>query len=214
MKYSQPPPVRELGGSQERNDSVADHAVGSVTRLLVDAEEGGEDAWNQIYRLIYEDLHHIARSQIRQQLHPGLSPTSLISEAWLKLLRSQAAATNRPHLVSLIARAMRFVLIDEARRALTSKHGGNQNAESLSSVDIPITDDNRLEEMLALDKALESLAEISPRLAKVVELRYYGGLEENEIADLLNVTYRTIRRDWRKARAFLQKHLSLSRQID
>jgi len=210
MKHSRPPPPPKMNGLRECDAETTDESVvESITQLLIDAEKTGEDAWNQIYGLIYQDLHQIARSQIRQQMHQSFSPTSLISEAWLKLVRSRTSATNRPHLVSLIARAMRFVLIDEARRALTDKRSGNQAMETLSFVDIPAAD-GRLEEMLALDKALESLAEISPRLAKVVELRYYGGLEENEIADLLAVTDRTVRRDWRKARAFLQKQLMAS----
>lgn len=180
----------------------------SVTQLLVEAEKSGGDAWNRIYGLIYQDLHRIARSQIRQQVNPGLSPTSLISETWLKLVRSQVSASSRPHLVSLIARAMRFVLVDEARRALASKRGGRQVVETLSSIGEPAAEDDGLEEVLALDKAFESLAEISPRLARVVELRYYGGLEEAEVAELLGVTSRTVRRDWRKARAFLQSQLA------
>ncbi|WP_149195402.1 ECF-type sigma factor [Luteimonas suaedae] len=188
--------------------ALGDDMAESVTQLLVEAEQTGGDAWNRIYGLIYQDLHRIARSQIRQQMNPGLSPTSLISETWLKLVRSQISASSRPHLVSLIARAMRFVLVDEVRRALASKRGGRQVAERLSSIREPAAEDDRLEEVLALDKALESLAEISPRLTRVVELRYYGGLEETEIAELLGVTSRTVRRDWRKARAFLQCHLA------
>lgn len=181
--------------------------IESVTQLLAEAEATGSDAWNRIYGLIYQDLHRIARAQIRQQLQPHLSPTSLISESWLKLVRSEVSASSRPHLVSLIARAMRFVLIDEARRALTDKRGGYQSVEMLPLIGEPAAKSAGLEEMIELDRALESLMEISPRLARVVELRYYGGLEEIEIAELLGVTKRTVRRDWRKARAFLQKHL-------
>lgn len=193
--------------SESPEAATVEDAVESVTCLLVDAEQNGEDVWNQIYALIYQDLHRIARSQIRQQLRPGLSPTSLISETWLKLARSHIAATCRPHLISLIARAMRFVLLDEARRALTTKRGGQQIGEALPLDEGSIADDSRLAEMLALDKALETLAGINSRLARVVELRYYGGMEEVEIAELLSVTVRTVRRDWRKARAFLHKHL-------
>jgi ECF sigma factor. len=85
-----------------------DDPIGSVTCLLVDAEEGDEDAWNRIYTLVYHDLHRIARSQIRRHAQPGLTPTSLISETWIKLARTQVSASCRPHLMSLIARAMRF----------------------------------------------------------------------------------------------------------
>lgn len=186
--------------------SLPEDLTQSVTRLLVDAEAGSQEVWNQIYTLVYQDLHRLARSQIRLHAQPGLSPSSLISEAWIKLARRQASASCRPHLMSLIARAMRFVLLDEARRSFTGKRGGNIHFDGISAVD-GMQSDSEIEELLALDKALESLAGIDARLAKVVELRYFGGLDEPEIATLLGVTERTIRRDWRKARAYLQSQL-------
>jgi ECF sigma factor. len=92
---------------------------------------------------------------------------------------------------------------------MTDKRGGEMHAEVPSAIDnVPV--DSRIEELLALDKALESLSRINDRLAKVVELRYFGGLDEMEIATLLGVTERTVRRDWRKARAYLQSHLDAS----
>lgn len=186
--------------------AASDEAIESVTQLLVDAESGSEEAWNRIYSLVYHDLHRIARSQIRMHYQPTLSPTSLISEAWLKLARNHAAASCRPHLMSLIARAMRFVLLDEARRAMTDKHGGNVHVEQLSAID-GLGVDSRIGELLALDTALEGLSRLDVRLVEVVELRYFGGLGEIEIAGLLGVTERTVRRDWRKARAYLQSRL-------
>ncbi len=188
-----------------------DEAIESVTVLLLDAETGSEEAWNRIYTLVYHDLHRIARSQIRMHFQPGVSPTSLISEAWLKLARTQASASCRPHLMSLIARAMRFVLLDEARRTMTDKRGRDVHIEQLSAID-GLGVDSQIEELIALDRALEGLAGIDGRLAKVVELRYFGGLDEIEIASLLGVTERTVRRDWRKARAYLQSHLDTSDQ--
>lgn len=181
-------------------------AIESVTHLLVDAEAGDEQAWNRIYALVYHDLHRIARSQIRMHYQPGLSPTSLISEAWLKLARNHAAASCRPHLMSLIARAMRFVLLDEVRRTMTEKRGGEIHIEQLSALE-NLGVDSQIEELLALDRALEDLARIDERLARVVELRYFGGLDEIGIAEVLGVTERTVRRDWRKAKAYLQSHL-------
>jgi len=181
-------------------------AIESVTHLLVDAEAGDEQAWNRIYSLVYHDLHRIARSQIRMHYQPGHSPTSLISEAWLKLARNHAAASCRPHLMSLVARAMRFVLLDEARRTMTDKRGGEMHIEQLSALE-NLGVDSQIEELLALDRALEGLARIDARLARVVELRYFGGLEEAEIGEVLGVTERTVRRDWRKAKAYLQSHL-------
>ncbi|MCW5861210.1 MAG: sigma-70 family RNA polymerase sigma factor [Caldilineales bacterium] len=185
---------------------TSDEAAESVTRLLVDAGAGDDQAWNRIYALVYHDLHRIARSQVRMHLQPGHSPTSLVSEAWLKLARNHAAATCRPHLVSLIARAMRFVLLDEARRAVADKRGAEACSGHLSEIE-QLGVDPQIAELLALDRALDHLGRLDARLARVVELRYFGGLEEAEIGELLGVTERTVRRDWRKARAYLQSHL-------
>ncbi|MGO4260525.1 ECF-type sigma factor [Lysobacter sp. TAB13] len=178
----------------------------SVTALLAAAHDGRADAWQRIYSLLYADLHRIARSQIRQQGGPRLSPTSLISETWLRLAHSELPVESRAHLTSLIARAMRFVLLDEARRTLADKRGSaidftalNDHAESGSEA--------RLEQLLALDQALDSLAGFDERLAQVVELRYFGGLSEQEIADGFSLNVRTVRRDWRRARAYLLMRL-------
>ncbi|KRG71972.1 hypothetical protein ABB29_00440 [Pseudoxanthomonas dokdonensis] len=184
------------------NDAV----LGTVTRLLVDADAGDKDVWGKIYGLLYQDLHRIARSHVRQQRKSAISPTSLVSETWLRLARTEVAAESRAHLVSLIARAMRYVLIDETRRLLRSKRGGDLQFVSLEEHHDPVNDP-QLEQLLALDKALDALAGVDERLAKMVELRYFGGLDVKEIADVLKVTERTVRRDWRKARAFLYSQL-------
>lgn len=179
----------------------------TVTRLLEDVQSGHPEAWNRIYALLYNDLHQIARSQIRQQRRGhARSPTSLISETWLRLARADFTVENRAHLVALIARAMRFVLLDEVRRTLAEKRGEGTELLTLDEFTEP-GQDMRLEQLLILDQALTQLASLDERLAQVVELRYFGGLSELEIADVLKVTERTVRRDWRKARAFLFSHL-------
>lgn len=188
--------------------STSDEAMVSVTRLLLDVDDGNDEAWNQIYNLVYHDLHRIARSLVRQHAQPSLSPTSLVSETWLRLARSQFSANCRSHLTSLIARAMRFVLLDEARRTLTTKRGNNAPTESLSSSH-ELAVDSQLEQLLEINEALERLAGIDTRLSQVVELRYFGGLDEEEIGEVLGVTTRTVRRDWRRARAFLQSQLDV-----
>ena len=203
--------MTSLAGNQDRQpphppDAVPGDALESVTLLLVEAEEGDESAWNRIYSLVYHDLHRLARSQIRLHADPGLSPSSLISEAWIKLARNQASASCRPHLMSLIARAMRFVLLDEARRAFTDKRGGNATHEGITALE-QLQNDRRIEELNAPAKALDAPAGIDARLARVAELRYFGGLEASAIAELLGVPERTVRRDWRKARAYLQSQL-------
>ncbi|GAA4787765.1 sigma-70 family RNA polymerase sigma factor [Lysobacter hankyongensis] len=179
---------------------------GAITRLLVDAQAGEEAAWNRIYALVYADLHRIARGQIRQRAFGRMSATSLVSESWLRLSGAHFSVENRRHFTSLVARAMRFVLMDEVRRDLAEKRGDGQSVFSLDE-DIDRCCDDTLEDMVALDAALTRLSGIDERLARLVEMRYFGGLDENEIADALGVTDRTIRRDWRKARAFLMVQL-------
>ncbi len=174
----------------------------SITRLLVDAQAGEDGAWNRIYGLLYGDLHRIARAQVRQRASGRISATSLVSESWLRLSGAHFSVENRRHFTALVARAMRFVLMDEVRRDLAEKRGDGQRALSLNE-GIDTGEDSALEEMIALDAALTRLSRLDARLAQLVELRYFGGLDESEIADVLGVTDRTLRRDWRKARAFL-----------
>lgn len=181
----------------------------TITELLERAPgEGSAHAWNRIYELLYDDLRRIARSQIRRVSASPLSPTSLVSEAWLRLAQAELPAETRAHLVSLTARAMRFVLLDCARRQLSDKRGSGVELLPLEDGDgAESAQAMPLERLIALDNALEALAAFEPRLAKVVELRHFGGLTEAEIASVTGVNERTIRRDWRKARAFLAVRL-------
>lgn len=188
----------------------------SITRLLSAAQAGEGDAWNRIYGLLYGDLHRIARAQVHQRSSGRISATSLVSEGWLRLSGARFNVENRRHFMSLVARAMRFVLMDEVRRDLSEKRGDGQPLFSLDD-DIDRSHDDALEEMIALDAALTRLSSLDERLVRLVELRYFGGFDEGEIADALGVTDRTLRRDWRRARAFLMAQLGGGRcdpQID
>lgn len=187
------------------------HAYGldspeSVTRLIADARSGRGAAWDRVYSLLYDDLHRIARSQIRQRTFGQISATSLVSEGWLRLVGAQVDVESRKHYIALVARAMRYVLMDEVRKGMAAKRGQGQ-------ADVPLDEgidtggDFVLEEMIALDAALTKLSAIDARLGQLVEMRYFGGLDEMEIADALGITDRTVRRDWRKARAFLLTQL-------
>ncbi len=188
------------------SSGLSEHAIESVTRLIGEARSGQSDAWDRIFTLLYDDLRVVARSQIRQQRRGAGSPTSLISETWLRLAGSPMAVNDRSHLITLMARAMRFVLLDETRRVLTGKRG--EGIEVLALEDAPEPGQvSPLEQLLSLDQALNALAKVDPRLVDVVELRYFGGLTEVEVAEVLGVTERTVRRDWRKARAFLHSQL-------
>jgi RNA polymerase sigma factor (TIGR02999 family) len=188
------------------NTELRPNSNESITRLLVQAQSGEGSAWNRIYGLLYDDLHRIARAQIRQRISGRLSATSLVSEGWLRLNGARFNVENSRHFTALVARAMRFVMMDEVRKDLAEKRGDGARALSLNG-DLDPGQDSMLAEMVALDTALTRLSSLDRRLAKLVELRYFGGLDEIEIANVLGVTDRTLRRDWRKARAFLLTQL-------
>ena len=186
---------------------LSDHSrADSVTRLLMQVRAGQASAWGQILPLVYDDLHRVARAQLRQRAFGDVSATSLVSEAWLRLAGSSALAESRSHYIALVAKAMRYVLMDEARRDMTVKHGRGQSKQVFTD-DLDIADEKAIEDLICLDAALTRLFSIDERLGQLVELRYFGGLDEQEIAALLGVTDRTLRRDWRRARAFLLTQL-------
>ncbi len=176
--------------------------MNSITLLLAQAHDGRSDAWDRIYELLYRELHQIARAQLRRHHRHNQSPTSLISAGWLKLAGAAVNAENRMHLVALMAKAMRYAILDETKRVLASKRGGGVQHLALDQVD---TADQSIsgEDLLHLDEALRHLSEIDQRLAIIVELRYFGGLSDREIGDLLGQNERTVRREWYNARSFL-----------
>ena len=175
-----------------------------VTQLLARARAGDAQALGEAYSAVYDELKRAARSQLRR-MHDDFQTTALVHEAYLKLGGAQLAAQDRNHLLALSARAMRQVLVDDARARKADKRGGGQRAltltASLGSAEQAVYD------VLALDEMLTSLRKLDPRAAQIVELRFFGGYEENEIAQMLELSDRTVRRDWRKARAFLLMHL-------
>ncbi len=188
-------------------DTHVPESAESITRLLVSAQAGNNDAWGRIYAALYDDLHRIARSQIRQITLGRVSATSLVSEGWLRLANAKFNAENRRHFVAMVARAMRFVLVDEIRKEMAEKRAGGLQVLSLDD-GMDVGRDEDLAEIIAMDAALTQLEALDARLGALVEMRYFGGLEEAEIAAALGVTERTLRRDWRKARAFLLAQLS------
>lgn len=187
---------------QPRTDSPAE----SITKLLTDMHAGQTDTWEKIYEILYKEIHALARSKLWRSRHHTLTPTALISETWLKLSGATIKAENRRQLIALMATTMRSVLLDEAKRKLTEKRGGDTQTFSLSD-GWDHGEETQLEQLIAIDTALNDLHKLMPRMARVVELRYFGGLQEQEIADILEVTVRTVRRDWSSARLFLMKKI-------
>lgn len=178
---------------------------GEVTRLLHAARDGDVSAMDRIVPLVYDDLRLLARRQLRRELGDRtMHPTSLVHEAYAKLANGAALnATDRAHFLAIAARAMRQVLVDDARRRSASKRGGSWERVTFGDRDWR-ADALDADEMLALNDAIDQL---EPRQRQVVECRFFGGMEEQEIAETLGVTERTVRRDWVKARAWLYRAL-------
>ncbi|HET7126147.1 MAG TPA: ECF-type sigma factor [Lysobacter sp.] len=171
-----------------------------VTALLERARDGDQQALGAAYAAVYDELKRAARSQLRR-MRDQFQTTALVHEAYLKLGGGRMTATDRNHLLALSARAMRQVLVDDARARKADKRGGGIDALTLTAgID---AGERAAFEVLALDELLRSLHEADERAAQIVELRYFGGYSEAEIAQMLGISDRTLRRDWRKARAFL-----------
>jgi len=160
-----------------------------------------------LYPLVYEELKRMARHHLRARGGaPTISTTELVHEAFLKLDGSRAAAWDgRAHFFGTASRAMRQVLVDFARRRQAAKRGGALRRVSLGDATGAL--DVQLDEILALDAALEQLDAVDDRLRRVVELRFFAGLAVRDVAELLGVTTRTVERDWLKARLFLLREL-------
>lgn len=174
-----------------------------ITLLLDAARDGDRGALDQVLATLYQELHTMARRQLAGQHGHTLDATALVHEAYLKLSgRREAKFDDRAHFFAYAASAMRSVVIDYARQRLAQKRGGDLHRVT----DLPqdLEGGVRLDEdMLGLDTALTRLSDVDARLAHVVELRYFAGLSELEIAALLQRSERSIRRDWQKARLFL-----------
>jgi RNA polymerase sigma factor (TIGR02999 family) len=179
-----------------------------ITRLLAAARGGDREALDRVFERVYHELERLARSQLRRARGWATFDTrALVHELYLKLSRTGSLTpTDRAHFFALAARAMRQVVLTEAERLRRQKRGGGIRPE-------PLTDDFAApavwqgEQLVALDSALRELEKESPALARVVELRFFGGLTEAEIGAALDRSERSVRRDWRKARAFLQVEL-------
>jgi RNA polymerase sigma factor (TIGR02999 family) len=180
----------------------------SVTALLAQAREGDAGAWNRIYASLYDDLYRLARSQLRRSSGHTFTPTALINETWLRLARKRdVLAEDRRQLVALVVSAMRKAILDEIRRRRAEKRGGRVVTEALDADRLAMPHPDEPVDVLALDAAVTALRVHAPRLAQVVEWRYFGGLSETEIAAVLGVHVRTVRRDWQAARLFLAQRL-------
>ena len=180
----------------------------SVTGLLNAIAEGTAEADDELLPLIYQELRAVAKVRLRGHSRGNtLSTTALVHEAYLKLLGSDSSFSNRRHFYATAALAMRQILVDQARRRLADKRGAG--LQEITFDEQLLADAGRSTDVVALDAALEELKALEPRLAEVVHLRFFAGLELSEVAGLMEVSQRTVGRDWQKARAFLHARLSV-----
>ena len=188
----------------ERSRQASD--VTSVTELLADLRAGRREAFDRMLPLVYDQLRRIAQRELAVRPSDTLSTTALVHELYLKFSRADRADwRNRAHFLSVAAVAMRHILVDRARRRTAEKRGGTLRHITLDD-ELTVAND-RAESLLELHEALDYLETIDERLARVVECRFFGGMTEQETAEALHITERTVRRDWVKARGLLYQVL-------
>jgi RNA polymerase sigma factor (TIGR02999 family) len=190
------------------------HTEHEITELLAAWRIGDGDALDRLLPIVYAELKRIARRQ-RGGRRGGdtLTTTALVHETWLRLVHSAGAEwVDRAHFFAVAARAMRYLLIDHARRHQAAKRGGDWRRAAVD-IDIDIVPDSavaeeRADTLLALDEALTRLAALDERACRVVECRFFGGMTDRETAEALGVTERTVQRDWTKAKGWLRQALA------
>ena len=178
-----------------------------VTQWLVAWGDGDQAALSKLIPLVYQELHRMARRYMRRE-NPAhtLQTSGLVHEAYLKLVdQKNVRWQNRAHFFGVASQLMRRILVDHARKHARLKRGGA--AQKLSLDEAAIVSKDRTAEFIALDHALLSLAEMDPNKSRIVEMKFFGGLDFEEIAEIEKVSSRTIRREWRKAKAWLQQEM-------
>jgi RNA polymerase sigma-70 factor, ECF subfamily len=178
-----------------------------VTRLLAECAESDERALEKVFPIVYDELRALAAVHLgRERRDHTLQPTALVHEAFLKLVDQENQRwQNRAHFLCIAATAMRRILVHHAEARGAAKRGGDRRRTELLEAESPF--DEPAEDLLALDEALRRLEALDPRKSRLVELRFFAGLDEAEAASVLGVSARTVERDWRLAKAWLRKEL-------
>ncbi len=187
-------------------------AEATITQLLERWSGGDRAALDDVTRLVYDHLHQIAaRHMVRENAHHTLTPTAVVHEAYMRLADYGMALNNRGHFLAIAAREMRRVLVDHARKRNSQKRGGEGWQRVTLHEDRAAGEDGTAE-ILAIEEALEKLAAVDPRKAKLVDLIVFAGMTTEEAAQELEVSLSTVNRDWRMAKAFLQSELRAERE--
>lgn len=178
-----------------------------ATRLLIDWSDGNRDAAAGLMPLVYEELRQRARAYLqRERSDHTLQPTALVHEAYLRLVDQRTTTfRNRAHFLGMAAQIMRRVLVDHARRHRREKRGGNLEKVEFDEALAPSASRNL--DVAALDDALNDLTKLNPLHARIVELRFFGGLKTEEVAEVLELSQRSVERQWRMARAWLRHQI-------
>ena len=176
-----------------------------ITQLLCDYQNGDEAAMESLFPFIYKELHQIAHRQLKNVWSvETICTTALVNEAYLKLASgSEHNAKNRNHFFAIAAKAMRQILINYSKQKQAKKRGGEW--QRTDSVDALEDSEKNIDNILAIDRALTELEMLDPPLCRLVELRFFAGMTEQEVASVLGVTERTVRRNWQKAKLLLAK---------
>jgi RNA polymerase sigma factor (TIGR02999 family) len=185
-------------------NETSSNSLDSITELIERANEGDQDALNRLFTGLYAELHALARSRVHRNTPITLlDTTALLHESYLRLTKlGTLKVTSRAHFLAYAARAMRSIIVDFGRQRLAARRGGgvpDVPLDTESAQSIPSGE----EEVLRVHEALQELATVDERVVRVVEMRYFGGLTEEDIAEALGVTTRTVQRDWEKARLLL-----------
>lgn len=176
-----------------------------LTQLLADWGRGDKSAFDRLYPLVHAELRRIAQRQMSQE-RPGhtLQATALVNEAYLKLAGQERFEWHdRAHFFAVCAQVMRHILVDHARSRAREKRGGGAIQVSLN--DALVVAEEHIADFIALDEALSALERVDPQKGRIVELRYFGGLSVEETAEVLKISPRTVRREWRRAKAWLYR---------
>jgi RNA polymerase sigma factor (TIGR02999 family) len=191
-------------------DSVSGKAMAEdypITRLLLDWRKGRHEALDEVMPRVYDTLHRIALKYMRQE-NPGhtLQPTAIVSEAYIRLIDVEIEWHDRAHFIAVTARLMRRILVDHAKAKHRDKRGGTATKISIDEITLRQAEPDI--DVVELDRAMQRLAEFDERKSKIVELHYFGGLNYDETAEVLQISAATVDRDLRMAKAWLHRALS------
>ncbi|HLJ48251.1 MAG TPA: sigma-70 family RNA polymerase sigma factor [Bryobacteraceae bacterium] len=184
---------------------MLNESAGKVTLLLAEMRRGNNEALSSLIPLVYNELRRLAAHCLRDERSGHtLQPTALVHEAYLRLAgQNRAGWQDRAQFMGVAAQVMRRILVDYARQKTAAKRGGNVPVVLLDEPELPGVSE-RSEEMLAVDEALARLADLDPQQARIVEMRYFGGMTVEETAEALAIAPRTVKRDWAMAKAWLR----------